>query len=307
MKKKNIIKLGMMMGAAFLLPVMAEAAVLEAIDDSDEREFKTIDHVVNEALPEFHIGSSISGTSGLVTIPTPDYNEITNFGISYKGSSRDFDMKVNGEKVSNTTKEGIVSARYNPSPEFEISVTNMHYKRTNDKNIDALEHKDNVTAGGLKYTNAEGGNNFCVGFNFAPMSAEDMNNLDIEQLEAMRNVYFTFSEQVDQRLSGYFNIGMAFTKDQKIETGIGDPIEIDRKNIVYGGIGVEYEVAKNFQLFGEFKVANYRDFEAYQEKPEKHRAHVGARFGSENFQLEVVGKNITGDNPYVQFGGAVGF
>ena len=97
------------------------------------------------------------------------------------------------------------------------------------------------------------------------------------------------------------------TKKQTIWLNNVDSIEIDKKNIVYGGFGVEYQVASGMALFGEFKVANYRDFEAYQNNPDRHRAHVGVRFGNDNIQLECIGMNITGDDPNLVIGGAIGF
>lgn len=308
---KKLTKLGFILGAALFLPLMADAQVLEAIPDSDDFSFTnhsdTYPHESNDALPEYHLGTTMGGTSGLITIPTPDYNEKTSFSISGKGSSLDYKMRVNGQKVTNTKDESVIGLRYYPKPEFELSATNLHYKRTNDRNIKGLESEDNVTSFGMKYTAGNDGKNYCFGFNFAPMSSEDMNNLDIEQLENMRNIYFSFSEEINDRVSGYVNIGTSFTKKQTLWVNNQDSIEIDKKNIVYGGIGVEYRIASSMSLFGEFKVANYRDFEAYQDNPDRHRAHVGVRFGNDNFLLECVGMNITGDDPNLVFGGAIGF
>ncbi len=308
---KKLTKIGLIMGTALLFPLMADAQVLEAIPDNDDFSFAehndSYPHESNDALPEYHLGSTMSGTSGLITIPTPDYNEKTKFIISGKGSSCDYNMNLNGQKVKNTKDESIVNLRYNPKPEFEVSATNLSYKRTNDANIKNIESDDNVTSFGMKYTAGNDGKNYCFGFNFAPMSSEDMNNLDIEQLEHMRNIYFSFSEEINDRFSGYINVGTSFTKKQTIWVNNTDSIEIDKKNIVYGGIGLEYRIASSMEIFGEFKVANYRDFEAYQDNPDRHRAHVGVRFGNDNFQLECVGMNITGDDPNVVFGGAIGF
>lgn len=302
---KGFTKLGLAMTASLLLPLIAEAQILEAIEDDNILTRSDINE--NTAMPEFHLGAAMSGTSGLATIPTPDFNEKIKLSISGKSSSTDYDMKIGGIKVTNTKDESITSLRYNPKPELELSVTNLKYKRTNDANIKSLESKDNVVAGGMKYTNESNGKNFCLGFNFAPMSAEDMNNLDIEQLESMRNIYFTFSDQINNKFSSYFNIGSSFTKDQKIEISPGNAIDIEKKNIVYGGIGIEYHLSENSTLFGEFKVANYRDFEAYQDKPNRHRANIGVRFGSDRFQLEIIGMNFTGDEPNLVLGGTIGF
>lgn len=44
-----------------------------------------------------------------------------------------------------------------------------------------------------------------------------MNNLDIELPESMRNVYFTFLEQVDSRFNAFFNIGMSSQRIRKLK------------------------------------------------------------------------------------------
>ena len=138
---KKLTKLGLIMGAALFLPLMAEAQVLEAIPDKDDFSFTnhsdTYPHESNDALPEYHLGTTMGGTSGLITIPTPDYNEKTSFSISGKGSSTDYKMRVNGQRVTNTKDESIVGLKYYPKPEFELSATNLHYKRTNDADFRA--------------------------------------------------------------------------------------------------------------------------------------------------------------------------
>ena len=148
---KKLTKIGLIMGAALFLPLMAEAQVLEAIPEDDDINFArhqdTYSNENNDALPEYHLGSTMSGTSGLITIPTPDYNEKTQFIISGKGSKSDYKMNNNDQKIKHTKDESIVAIRYNPKPEFELSATNLHYKRTNDANIKELESDDNVTTG----------------------------------------------------------------------------------------------------------------------------------------------------------------
>ena len=69
----------------------------------------------------------------------------------------------------------------------------------------------------------------------------------------------------------------------------------------------EYLLNENVSFFGEFKVANYRDFEAYKDSKTRHRAHIGARIGTEKAQVEVIGLNITGNNPTFVLGGNFGF
>lgn len=302
----KLMKIGLIMGASVLLPAMAEAQVLMSVPEKEDFSFETSSEE-NGANPEYHLGMTMTGSSGLITIPAPDYIEDHKFGITVKGSEFEGKFKYADGVIKYDKSERNYGIRYNPTPALQISLSDTHYKRTNKYRIKGVEGDGDIIAAGLKYTAGNDNRNYCFGFTFAPMDSDEMNAIDIEQLENNRNVYFTMSEKVSSHFNAYLNIGTSFTKKQEIQITDTDKIEFDTKTIVYGGIGAEYLLNENVSFFGEFKVANYRDFEAYKDSKNRHRAHVGARIGTDKAQVEVIGLNVTGNNPTFVLGGNFGF
>lgn len=294
------------MGTSVLLPAMAEAQVLMSVPGKEDIRVETSSEE-NEANPEYHLGMTMTGSSGLITIPTPDYIKSKKIGITAKGSEFEGKFKYADGVIKYDKNERNYGIRYNPTPAIQISLSDTHYERTNKYHIKGVEGHGDIIAAGLKCTASNDNINYCFGFTFAPMDADEMNAIDIEQLENNRNIYFTMSEKVSSHFNAYLNVGTSFTKKQEIQITDTEKIEFDTKNIVYGGIGAEYLLNENVSFFGEFKVANYRDFEAYKDSKTRHRAHIGARIGTEKAQVEVIGLNITGNNPTFVLGGNFGF
>jgi hypothetical protein len=145
----------------------------------------------------------------------------------------------------------------------------------------------------------------CLGFNFTPMSAEELNLADIEQIETLRNVYVTMSEKIGTNLNGYLGLSSAFTKKQQIDFGNGIVQKINRKDMLISSVGLEYNLSDAASIFGEAKFGNYRDI--FKEDSVRHRIHAGIRFGVKNLQLEMMALNVTEDNPTTVFGGSIGF
>lgn len=146
-----------------------------------------------------------------------------------------------------------------------------------------------------------------MGFNFAPMTAKEMNMADIEQIENLRNVYLTMAETITSNFTGYMNLSSVFTNNQKIDFGNGVIQKVNRKDILLGGIGLEYKIADSATVFGEAKFGNYRDFDYFKKDSVRHRINAGARVGSENAALELMGLNVTDGDPTFVIGGSLGF
>ncbi|EKD81049.1 MAG: hypothetical protein ACD_39C02008G0001 [uncultured bacterium] len=158
---------------------------------------------------------------------------------------------------------------------------------------------------GMKYSAPFEDKQMCMGFNFAPMSAEELNLADIEQIENLRNVYLTVSEKLTDKFTGHLNLTSAFTKKQKIDFGNGIIRELNRKDIFIGALGLDYQFGEYATLFGECRIGNYRDI--FTDESVRYRLHAGMRFGSNAFQLEVMGLNLTEDLPVLVVGGSLGF
>ncbi len=288
-----------------LIPGFANAQVLEALPDG-ENTVKARHHVVSEE-PAGISGTTISGNTGLITIPIPARKKEKTAGASFKFNNVKNDLMVNGAKIKVEKDEYIYGVRYNARPNLEISLSNLHYERSSNPGLVGIDTERDHVAAGMKYTTNIDEKQFCMGFNFAPMIAKEMNMADIEQIESLRNVYFTMAETITSNFTGYMNVSSVFTNVQKIDFGNGVIQKVNRKDILLGGIGLEYKIAGSASVFGEAKFGNYRDFDYFKKDSVRHRIHAGARVGSENAALELMGLNVTDGDPTFVIGGSLGF
>lgn len=283
-----------LLGCLMLSPLALKAQVLEVVPDDMK---PVVERVA-------HSGTCYTGSSGLVTMPTPDFQK-TRVGFSYKSGVWKQDVMVGGVKTELEKDEFTASVRYNVSENLELSASHLKYERKSKPTANVLDHKEDTVAFGMKYSAHHGDKDMCMGFTFAPMSAQELNMADIEQIENLRNAYLTISESVSENMTGYLNLTSAFTKKQEIDFGNGVVQKVDRKDILIGGFGLEYNFAEAVSAFCEYKVGNYRDI--FTKDSTRHRVHAGVRVGTENIQAEVMGMNLSEDNPTMVVGGSIGF
>lgn len=288
-----------------LIPGFANAQVLEALPDG-ENTIKPKHQVVSENHGKI-TGTTLSGNTGLVTIPVPAHKKEHTAGASFKFNNTTGDLLINGTSVRIEKDEYIFGVRYNARPNLEVSLSNMHYERSSNPALTGVDTEKDHIAAGMKYTTSIDDKEFCMGFNFAPMTAKEMNMADIEQIENLRNVYLTMAETITSNFTGYMNLSSVFTNNQKIDFGNGVIQKVNRKDILLGGIGLEYKIADSATVFGEAKFGNYRDFDYFKKDSVRHRINAGARVGSENAALELMGLNVTDGDPTFVIGGSLGF
>ncbi len=292
MNMKNKI---LIIASLILLPLTSSAQILEVIPED-------IKPIVERPA---RTGMTYSGTTGLVTIPAPDFQEERRVGFTYKAGTYKQDIGVNGVPTKLEKDEFVAGFRAAIHPDLELSVLHMNYQRKSDPKVAGLNFKEDSTALGMKYSTHVGEKDLCLGFNFAPMDANELNLADLEQIEKLRNVYMTVSETVASGVTGFLNVTSAFTKKQEIDFGNGTKQKIDRKDIIIGSLGLEYRFKEFATFFCEAKFGNYRD--VFQKDSVRHRLHAGFRVGLKSFQAEVLGLNLSEDNPTLVLGGTVSF
>ncbi|MEW6712102.1 MAG: hypothetical protein AB1403_19945 [Candidatus Riflebacteria bacterium] len=292
-RKHSLLTLGIL-GLALMFADSAPAQVLEVVDDQ-------MKPVVERTA---HTGSCYTGSSGLVTIPTPDFQK-TRVAFSYKQGLWEQDLLINNVKTELEKDEFTAGIRVNLDDNLEFSANHLKYERKSTPTFTNIDYKEDTVAFGLKYSAHHGDKDMCMGFTFAPMTAEELNMADIEQIENLRNVYLTISEIVSDNLTGFLNLTSAFTKEQKIDFGNGVVQEVNRKDILIGAFGLEYSFAESASIFCEYKVGNYRDI--FKAESARHRFHAGFRVGNQNIQAEILGMNLSEDNPTMVLGGNLAF
>ena len=250
---------------------------------------------------EENSGVTLSGSSGLLTIPTPDFATRTR-GLSFKQSETGSSIIYNGSVVNLNKDETSLTARAKIDPEVEISLVYLSYDRVS---IPQLTGSVNHYGIGAKYSPADDARDICFGFNFVPMDSYESVLADIEQIESLRNVYVTAGEALTQNLNGYINLLSAFTGKQKIEFSDGTRRDVKRNDILTGSLGLSYRFRKFVSLFGEFKVGHYRDM--ISDDSVRYRIHGGIRLSTSNVQFECAGFNLTDNDPALSLGCSICF
>ncbi|PKL41951.1 MAG: hypothetical protein CVV41_15990 [Candidatus Riflebacteria bacterium HGW-Riflebacteria-1] len=301
--KSKITNIAILLALLWLPPTIAHSQVLEAVP-----EVRRSSDAIEEAVPAIEmtgmLGTTMSGTSGLVSIPTPDYAE-QGVHVSYKSNNSESSIFAAGQNIDLEKDEKFIGIRGKVNQHLELSAGHLSYDRTSNPETNGLNFSKDHYSFGMKYSVPFEDKQMCMGFNFTPMSAEELNLADIEQIENLRNVYMTVSEKIADKFTGYMNLTSAFTKKQKIDFGNGITRKLNRKDIFIGALGLDYQFGEYASFFGECRFGNYRDI--FKEESVRYRLHAGMRFGSDAFQLEIMGLNLTEDEPVLVFGGSVGF
>ncbi len=266
----------------------------------------TVDPEV-EQLPVYkpmHLGTTLSGTTGLISIPTPEIQEDRTAIVTYKGGITKRDLTLNRTRYRLSKNEHFTGLVYQAKPNLELSVLNLRYERSADPLLAGLTYNEDSTTFGMKYSTHNAEQDLCMGFSFAPMDAYELNRADLSQIENLRHVYLTISEKLAKAFYGYLNLKYCFTDKQKIDLGLGQTLTLEPKQFLVSGVGLEYAWNDSVSLFCEGKFANYRDL--YKDDSTRASFNAGVRFGTRNAQLEVLGLSLEKD-PYLYLGASVGF
>lgn len=260
---------------------------------------------INETLerPE-RIGMSLSGSTGLVTIPTPNFRSVTKASVSFKGDISRHSSTLATSTYNVFKLERYVSLSYFITKNLELSLNHLRFDRSSSPYLAELNYTEDPTGFGLKYSTHSGQKDFCFGFNFAPLSAAELNRTDLTQIENLRSVYFSTSETISKTLEGYLSLKESFTEKQKILFSDGSEFRVNRKEFLIGSLGLEYSPSNVLSLFLETQFFNYRDF--YRKNSDRHSFNAGIRIGKEPFQLELLGVSLS-VNPRALLGATIGF
>jgi len=249
-------------------------------------------------------GMCLSGTSGLISVPTPDFQTNHTGGFSLKTGVTKRDVIVDNIKYDLEKNEHWMSAAYSLQPNLEVSVNHLSYDRSSAPYIGVLNYSEESTGFGMKYSTHVASQDLCIGGMFAPMSAVQINNADLVQIEHLRSVYLTLGEKLSEKLHGYLNLKHCFTNEQDIVFPSGRKLHYDKKEFLASAIALDYIPQKNVSIMLESQFLNYRDF--YNDSGDRVSLNAGVRGGSDTVQAEIFVTSINVE-PDVRFGLNFGF
>lgn len=241
-------------------------------------------------------GVTLAGSTGLVTIPTPDFASASR-SIAFKYNVSDGSIFYNNSRVELSKDEMVLSARAKLDAEVEVSLVHLSYDR---RSIAQLTGSARHYGLGVKYSPKNEANDMCVGFNFAPMTTSESILADVEQIESLRNVYVTVGEALSARVSGYLNVAAAFAGRQKIEFSDGTRRDVTRNDIYTATLAFACHLRNSLELYTEFKIGHYRNLLTGDSV--RYRMHAGLRTGNEKYNLELTGFNVNENDPTLGLG-----
>ena len=246
-------------------------------------------------------GTTFAGSSGLLTVPVPDFSA-TGRGLAFKSNSFDGQLNYENQLIDTGKDEQVLSIRNKFSREIEMSVVNVNFRR---RGLAALSGSASLYGIGVKVSPDEGERDFCYGFNVSPLTNRESLLSDIEQIESLRNLYTTFHEKLARRIDGYLHLSVAWTGSQKIEFADGSRREKDRNEIYTGTLGASVQIGHGAMFICEFKTGHYRDL--LSDDTVRYRLHSGLRLNLSRGSLEAVVYDLTNTDLTIGFGGSVNF
>ncbi len=246
-------------------------------------------------------GVTLSGSSGLLTLPTPDSRSGV-YGFGCKVNQARGNASFEGRAIDLEKDETILSGHWKYDEEIELSLSYLSYDRVS---IPELSGSARHTGIGVKITPKEGEADFCYGFNYTPMNTFESMLADIEQIESLRNVYATFADTLSANMTGYLNLSAAFAGKQKIVFSDGSRRDVDRNDIYTGTLGIEWAMRSGFSAIAEWKIGHYR--EMMSEDTVRYRFHGGFRFSGERYGIEISAYNLNDPDPVLGAGGVMNF
>ena len=246
-----------------------------------------------------HAGLCLAGTSGLVTVPTPDFREPGTVALSHKGGITSQNATLGGTRYEVNKNERYSAVTYNLKKNLELSINHLQYERSSKPSVPGLTFREDSTAMGLKYSAHNGKQDLCMGVVFAPMSAEEMAKADLWQLEHLRSIYLTLTDEVYGPVNGYLHAKTSSTDKQKIELPGNITQTINRKDFLTSALGLEMNLKGSGSLFCEGQFFNYRDI--FAEDSVRFSLNAGIRLGSKNIGVEAFGLSLN-QSPRVMLG-----
>lgn len=286
------------------LPVTASAQLLDPVPDYSWKSDGKNSSEKNVATYTPRTGMCLAGTSGLISVPTPDLQAEGNVCLSYKTGLTNRDILAEKTLYSLEKNERWISAAYSIKSNLEVSLNHLQYERSSSPYVGVLNYTEDSTGFGMKYSTHFESQEFCFGGVFAPMSATEINNADLVQIENLRSVYLTMGENLSEKLRGYLNLKHCFTDDQKIVFPSGRTLKFDKKEFLVSAIALDYTPAKNVSIMLESQFMNYSDF--YNQDGDRVSINAGVRGGSDAVQAEIFMTSLNVE-PDFRFGLNFGF
>ncbi|MBF0500276.1 MAG: hypothetical protein HQM09_09090 [Candidatus Riflebacteria bacterium] len=246
---------------------------------------------------EMSSGMNLSGSHGLLTITAPTWNASQTFGIMGRYGTSHGNIVMASTSYSIDKRENWEGVSYSALPNLELTLTHLSFERSSNPYTGVLNGPGEATAFGFAYTLPE--KDFCFGGSFAPMTDSALQKTDHAQIENLRHLFLTVTEDLATNTYGYLQFKGGFTRTPGSPQADGTIQSFSSRNFLVSGLGIEYRVQERASFFGEMEWFNYN--ELLIKGGSRFTVNGGLRFNFNQFQAEISATGLTLD-PVIYFG-----
>jgi len=231
---------------------------------------------------------TLDGVHGLLTMTRPTINASQTIAITSRLGRSSGNMSLGSSSYLLEKREWWTAVSWPVFPHLELTFNHLSTERTTSPHVRQMSGTMNPTSFGFAYTLPRA--DFCFGGAFAAMSDAELDRADLSQIEHLRHVFLSVTEDLATDTYGYFQIKYAFTRNRLVDAnGVVRPSSTNRF-IVYG-LGVELRPEGPVSLFGEAQWFDCGDLPV--QGGQRYTFNAGLRLRSKGFMTEFSGSGLT--------------
>ena len=237
---------------------------------------------------------NLSGAHGLLTISGPTLNSSQTMQFGTKFGVSDGEIRLAGQQHNVEKREWWTFLAYPIMPNLELTITHLQSDRSGNPGSPLLDGGANATAFGFAYTFPK--QDFVFGGGFSPLSNDAQKNVDLAQIEHLRHIFLTVTEDLAANTFGYLQFKYAFTRERTTIQPGGALQTHGAKQFLIAGLGIEFRTSGKASFFFEAQRFNYGQLQIGDSDP--YSVNLGTRLRGRRFNAELSAVALTRDPTY---------
>ncbi|HOY66042.1 MAG TPA: hypothetical protein PLP29_04085 [Candidatus Ozemobacteraceae bacterium] len=231
---------------------------------------------------------SLDGRPGLLTMAVPVGTATRLITGSVRHGIAEGDVSIRGRTIRETKHETWISAAARLHPHVLFIATHLASSRDTSPTTVGIDGDAGITAGGVHIEVPE--KSLAFGGSYTQLTAGDMGRIDLSQLEHLRHVYVTVSDELARNLRGYLQLKEAFSQEYTAVYPDGRQIRVPLKRVVIGTVGAMRRFRTGLTLFGETQMFDDEDFLYYGD--DHYSVNAGCRLQYSRFSAELSARSL---------------
>lgn len=221
-----------------------------------------------------------------MAIPVGTFSNSLEYAFRYGMASGK--VNVRGRDIHEDKQEIWLSANARLHPNILFVVNHLSTSRDTSPLVSGVDGSSGVTAVGFHVETPE--NSMAFGGSYADLSGGNMGTLDIAQLEHLRHIYITVSDDIYNDIKGYLQFKQAFSQKYTAVFPDGRRKVVPMKRAIVGTVGAVRTMKKGASLFGEAQYFDDEDFLYYGS--DHYSVNIGYRLQRSRYSMELAARSI---------------